>query len=84
MDTRSGELFDRDEAGQLVPNPARTRAEHLATEIRMQEAEARGELVPISDKVAQLIRDGEIAQGRRRRRKRKAARIARKRNRSTR
>jgi hypothetical protein len=86
MDTRTGEIFNLDAAGQLVPNPAQQQAEVLAAQLRLEEAQARGDLVPVSDKVAQLIHDGERAQRerkRKRKRRLKSQRDARKRARQS-
>lgn len=68
MDTRTGEIFPLDQAGHLVPNPAQQQAEVLAAQLRLEDAQARGELVPVSDGVAKLIHDGERAQRQRKRR----------------
>lgn len=76
MDTRTGEIFPRDEAGTLVQNPAQTQAAYLAAELRMRDAEARGDLVPVSDRVAALLEDGQRVQRKRRRRAAKRARRA--------
>jgi hypothetical protein len=66
MDTRTGEIFRRD------PPPDR---EALR---RMERAQERGELVEVSERVADLM---EAAQKAERKAKRKAANAARKRNR---
>jgi hypothetical protein len=68
MDTRTGELFHQSE-----PMDREKRR-------RMERAAARGELVPISDDVARLVQIGTRVEDRRR--KRKAAKAARKKNRA--
>lgn len=80
MDTRTGEVFNLDEHGDLVRGPVQEQADYLAQQLRLDEARRRGELAPIGDDVVQLVRDGERMQ-RRRRRRRKAQRAARKGNR---
>ena len=66
MDTRTGEIFHPDE-----PMPDEKR-------LRMEQAIARDELVPVSDRVAGLMLDAQRAE---RKRVRKAAKQARKKNR---
>lgn len=73
MDTRTGEVFQRDQAGELVGDYGSDRERRRARE-RMADALARHELVPVSPQVAQLIEDGQRVQ---RKRRRKAARRAR-------
>lgn len=78
MDTRTGEVFRRDVAGELLTDDYGSERERRRAAERMADAQARGEFVEVSARVAQLVEDGERAQ---RKRKRKASRDARKRNR---
>jgi hypothetical protein len=79
MDTRSGEIFQRDTAGSLVPDGYATRREYERAQERMQRAEDDGYLVPVSGQVARQQKIGQRVEDRRR--KRKAAKAARRRNR---
>lgn len=78
MDTRTGEIFERDKSGQLV-DIYETQRELERARQRMADAEARRELVPVSEQVARQQRAGQRVEERRL--KRKAAKAARRKNR---
>lgn len=78
MDTRTGEIFKRTDAGQLAADEYESKREFDRARQRMAEAEARRELVPVSDRVAMLMQSAQKSEAKA---KRKAAKAARKRNR---
>lgn len=79
MDTRTGEVFPFDEDRNLAKAEYGSEREYRRALKRMADAEARGELVPISEQVARQQRIGQRVEERRA--KRKAAKAARKQNR---
>jgi len=79
MDTRTGEIFERGRRGELLPDAYDTQREFERAQQRMAMAQARNELVPVSERVARQQRIGQRVEERRR--KRKAAKAARRTNR---
>lgn len=79
MNTETGEVYERGETERLRERVRRVELERLtAQEREFARADAAGQIVPISDHVAALMKKGHEAQ---RKAKRKAAKQARKRNR---